>query len=86
MANIIVARYIIFAFGFLLAIAASFFYSHLLRYEVIGQCVCWTSLTMIFIMMIVLVVLCWYTAGQWTNEDPKVHGTNSIRALQVCID
>ena len=37
MADIIVARYVIFAFGFLLAVAASFFYSHLLRYESVGQ-------------------------------------------------
>ena len=37
MADIITARYVIFAFGFLLAVVASFFYSHMLRYEIIGQ-------------------------------------------------
>ena len=50
MADIIVARYVIFAFGFLLAVAASFFYSHLLRYESVGQ-VCVTSISVNFVKL-----------------------------------
>ena len=33
MADIITARYVIFAFGFILAIFLSFVYSHVLRFE-----------------------------------------------------
>ena len=50
MADIIVARYVIFAFGFLLAVAASFFYSHLLRYESVGQ-VSVTSISINFVKL-----------------------------------
>lgn len=153
MGDIITARYVIFAFGFLLAIVAAFFYSHMLRYQIIGQvwcnsqccsiwitsrychaykrhddgnltatstscviysinlvwtekisplqfnkpsvkinlgplylllqCLCWTSLVMIFLMMCVLVALCTYTSNKWRREDPQVHSKTARYALIV---
>lgn len=85
MADIITARYVIFAFGFLLAIACSFFYSHLMRYEFIGKVIVWVGLVMIFAMMIVLTGLCWNTAKVWSAENPSQHSNTSILALKVSI-
>ena len=47
------------------------------------QCLCWTSLVMIFLMMCVLVALCTYTSNKWRRQDPKVHSRTARYALIV---
>jgi Plasma-membrane choline transporter len=81
MADIITARYIIFAFGFLLAIFSSFLWSHLLRFEAISVCVVWTGIAMVFCMTCALVGLCQSLALQWKNNP--THSSTAILALQA---
>lgn len=47
------------------------------------QCLCWTSIVMIFLMMCVLVALCQYTANRWKKQDPQVHSNTARYALVV---
>ena len=48
MADIITARYVIFAFGFLLAVFLSFVYSHVLRFERLSLVLVWGSIATSF--------------------------------------
>ena len=83
MADIITARYVIFAFGFLLAILLALFFSHLLRFETVGLVVVWTGILLTVVFMIVATGVCWWRATQWQAESPQVHSTNARLALQV---
>jgi Plasma-membrane choline transporter len=81
MGDIITARYVIFAFGFLLAVFCSFLWSHLLRFEALGLCVVWTGITMVFCMMCALVGMCQSLAMQWKNTP--AHSNTATLALQA---
>ena len=83
MSDIITARYIIFAFGFLLALFLSFLYSHVLRFEYLGLALVWGSVAASFCAMCALVGVCWWRAGQWGGESPQVHSTTARLALQA---
>jgi RsiW-degrading membrane proteinase PrsW (M82 family) len=73
MSDIITARYVIFAFGFLLALLCSFFYSHLLRYETIGQVIVAIVIAVAIMMMMVMtiIVLAMETVRLAKNQKPE---------------
>ena len=83
MADIITARYVIFAFGFILAILLALFFSHLLRFECVGLVVVWTGIGLTVVFMAVATGVCWWRATQWMAENPQIHSTNARIALQV---
>ena len=83
MSDIVTARYLIFAFGFLLALFLSFLYSHVLRFEYLGLVLVWGSIAVTFCAMSSLVGVCWWRAAQWAGESPQVHSTTARLALQA---
>lgn len=62
MSDIVQARYLIFAFGFLLALLAAFIWTYFLRFESIGLCLVWTGIVGIFVLMVCLVGV-----AQWVS-------------------
>ena len=83
MGDIITARYIIFCFGFPLALVLSFAVSHMLRFECLGLVVVWLGISLTFAFMAVCVGVCWWQAGLWAKESPEVHSTKARWALQA---
>jgi len=82
-ADIIVARNIIFGFGFCLALGLSFILTGLLRWETVAKTVVWTSLCGFLAFQIAFIYFCYKTSKEWDREDPQNHDTTSIYALRA---
>jgi hypothetical protein len=88
MSDIITARYIIFCFGFLVAIILSFVYAQLLRSSFIATCLVWSAIGFVLALTICLTALCWKTASTWEGQDPREHGvyaTNALKAFSLIL-
>jgi hypothetical protein len=82
-ADVYVARNVIFGFGFGLAIFLSFIYSHLLSYEWLGDIIVWSSFIAITVVLGVGVYFSEERALIWGREDPQIHSDNEILSLKI---
>jgi len=82
-ADVIVARNIIFGFGFCLALGLSFILSNLLRWKTVATTIVWTSLTGFLAFQIAFIYFCYKTSNTWDREEPQTHNTTSIYALRA---
>jgi hypothetical protein len=83
MGDIVTARFLIFAFGFLLAVFLSFCFSHVLRFERLGLFAVWGGVGSTVCAAGALVGVCWWRAGQWSQEVTPLHSTTARLALQA---
>ena len=82
-ADVLVARDIIFGFGFCLALGISFIFTSLLRWKVVAKSIVWTSLLGFLAFQIAFIYECYKTSNEWTRESPQNHNTTSIYALRA---
>jgi len=77
------AKEVIFGFGFGVAILLSFMWVVLMRGSILSHILVWGSLIIMQILLIIIVILAYTTAKKWNAEDPAVHTSREILALQV---
>ena len=82
-ADIYTARGVIFGFGFGLAIVLSFLWSHLLQIRAIGLVLVWGGLVGTVVFTIALVIVAQTTVKKWRREDPAIHSSEEIYALDI---
>jgi len=82
-ADVIVARNIIFGFGFCLALGLSFILSSLLRWKTVAYTIIWTSLSGFLAFQIAFIYFCYKTSYTWDREEPQTHNQTSIYALRA---
>lgn len=82
-ADVLIARNIIFGFGFCLALGLSFIFTSLLRWKVVAQAIVWTSLIGFLAFQIAFICECYQTSRYWARESPQTHSTDAIYALRA---
>lgn len=81
--DVLEARNVIFAFGFLASLAAAFIYTHLLRFRTLGLIMVWTCIISLVGMCGLFVWLNVHTALAWADENPPAHSDHARIALLV---
>lgn len=81
--DMMVARSVIFGFGFAVAIFLGFVWTILMRSQILSHILVWGGILAVQGFFIIMTGLAWTTAKEWKNEDPSSHSNKEIIALKV---